>query len=207
MNNLAKIEFIEEPHTYIVDGKEVPSVSAILQAAGMVNFEGIPADVLEHKRQFGTAIHKATELFDKNELNFKSLTGDLMPYIDAWAKFKKDFDIEIEPENVERHFYCREFRYCGTIDRIAFVNGQLSVIDIKTSAALAPSVAIQLAAYANGIEDVPKPIGRYAVRLSAAGQYKVEEFTNIADKYTFFAAVSLYFWRKSKNLLNANMGA
>ena len=78
------LTFDPEKHEYRINGVLVPSVSQIL--APLYDFSKIPRDVLERKRQIGTAIHKAIELDLLGDLDVAlGQLGDVDQALDAVA--------------------------------------------------------------------------------------------------------------------------
>jgi len=55
----------------------------------------------------------------------------------------------LKPILIEQPFVSEEYQYGGTIDLLAYVNGDLCLIDFKTGKAIYPEMLYQLAAYAN----------------------------------------------------------
>lgn len=109
------ITFNAETHTYYVDGLKIPGVTSILKGAGLIDFSMVPTDILERAFKFGTAVHLATELDDRDNLDIVSLDAPLLPYILAWRKFKQDMGCKIL--SIEERVYSAKYRYCGTLDR------------------------------------------------------------------------------------------
>lgn len=62
-----KIEFVEDTHTYLVDGVITPSVSDFINWAFPNNYANIPNAILDKKAKYGTRLHKEIE----NVLNGK----------------------------------------------------------------------------------------------------------------------------------------
>lgn len=60
------LEFVEETHTYLVDGIIVPSVTQILQSRFGGKYRFVDKDVLAARAAEGTAVHKAIELWCKD---------------------------------------------------------------------------------------------------------------------------------------------
>lgn len=203
------LQFIPESHTYLVDGIIRPSVSQILQTTGISDISGIPPEVLEKARMFGSSVHKFCELSDKGELEQYEVQPEVMPCLMAWENFKTENKVEII--EVEKAYYCA-LGYCGTIDRLAKVDGKLTVIDIKTSSTVQKSAAIQLAAYALFFKDNPfpdrvlddSPFGsllelpsRMVVHLTQEGDYKILNGTkNGRQRKAFMSDDDFGMWAK-----------
>jgi PD-(D/E)XK nuclease superfamily protein len=67
----------------------------------------------------------------------------------AWFKER-----HIEPISVESPQYSRTYHICGRPDLIAFVDGELSVVDYKSTKALWPECPIQMTPYAKMHEEM-----------------------------------------------------
>jgi hypothetical protein len=169
-----------------IDGRVVPSVTQIL--APLNNFDAVHPDVLAAAQQFGTAVHRACELYDLGTLNIASLDPALLPYLDAWRRFKKDHSTVWH--KVEYRLHHQAMGYAGTPDRLGEVEGDMAVVDIKTGTALMPSVGPQLAAYAHAYSRDARAIKRYAVRLHEGG-YEVQWYTDPLDWTTFASLLTL----------------
>jgi hypothetical protein len=190
------LQFIPESHTYLVDGIIRPSVSQILQTTGISDISGIPPEVLEKARMFGSSVHKFCELSDKGELEQYEVQPEVMPCLMAWETFKSENKVEIV--EVEKAYYCA-LGYCGTIDRLAKVDGKLTVIDIKTSSTVQKSAAIQLAAYALFFDqdDAGMYPSRMVVHLTQEGDYKILNGTkNGRQRKAFMSDDDFGVWAK-----------
>lgn len=60
---------------------------------------------------------------------------------------------EVEWLVSERKVYSRKYKYAGTLDSEARVNGKLSVVDIKTGSGIYPEMFMQVAGYAKAREE------------------------------------------------------
>jgi hypothetical protein len=197
-----KIEFLEDGHKYCVDGKEYPSVTQILNDMGLTDFSAVGADVLARAQAFGSAVHKAAELYDKGSLDFSTVDSSIIPYLEGWIKFKKDYDIKII--GIERQAAHPGYIYAGTIDRIAerAETATRLIIDIKTSKVKQPSTALQLAAYEHCLLFTELPYSRFnqrmVVYLKDDGSYCAEIFNDVYDFSVFVGACKVWHWRKNK---------
>jgi hypothetical protein len=89
--------------------------------------------------------------------------------------------------------------YCGTADLLALIDGQLSVIDWKTSAAIYPEMRLQSAAYRMALRSYGWPeLDGYVVRLPKdGGDIHMENLGDPAQDWEAFrACLQLYRWRK-----------
>lgn len=175
----------------------LPRVTEILKSAGLIDFSRVPQDIMERAQKFGTAVHTATELWDKGTLNLMKLDVSLIPYLEGWKSFVKDYGIVIKPDEIEKQFVSMKYGFKGTPDRWPVIQGKRTLIDLKSSTSMYPSTAIQTAAYhilldENGI----KVQQRWGVQLNNKGTYKIAPYTKIGDRATFLSALNLYVWRK-----------
>ena len=192
------LEFDEATHTYRLDGKIIPSVTQII--APLYSFEHVNAEVLERASAFGTAVHRACELHDHDDLS-DDLDDALLPYLKAWVKFRADADFW--PTSIETRVHCPVYKFAGTLDRIGTISGKLKIIDIKTSTTLDKAIGVQLAGYeiaarSCGLIGPKEKVGRVAVQLREDGTYKIEPYNDDFDKSAFMALLTLKNW-KEKN--------
>lgn len=140
-NNLT---FDSAGHEYRLNGRPLPTVSQIVKLITGDTYAGIPKHILNKAAAFGTAVHKAIELY--NETFIIKYTDDFkMAYcLSQWVKLKSEFD-EIKQNETMVHY--RDL-FAGTFDSIAVKNGELVLIDYKTTNRFhRESVTIQLNLY------------------------------------------------------------
>jgi hypothetical protein len=111
---------------------------------------------------------------------------------------------DIKPLFVEQAQYSRIHKISGRPDFIGLVDGQLSVIDYKSTKALYPEIALQMAAYAKFHEEewqLPTaepgkylPAVRYGLRLNKeTGEFEARKYDKLdLDFDTFLAAFKIY---------------
>ena len=180
------IEFDAATHTYTVNGEEWPSVTTIIQDAGLCNMIGWNAASATK----GTHVHEACRLWDAGELDEDVLDERLRPYLAGWKKFCEETGwITEEAEVVVGH---EERRYAGTLDRIGLYPCDKFLVDIKTGAKQKWH-GLQLAAYAKA-HGQGYPV--MAVRLTPAGNYIIDEYDVDECWPTFEAAARLWWWKK-----------
>jgi len=173
-----EIIFIEETHTYLLNGKPIPSVTDIIsplhRSYGKIN----PA-VLDQAARRGTAVHEALEMMDYGA-DFE-VFPETAPYIMAY----QDWTEVYRPTwtGIEEIVFSKEGWYAGTLDRIGYLNGgdKLNIVDIKTSQPTREayaSVCLQTMAYAMAAmsEDISldyQTINRYGLFLMKDGKYRL----------------------------------
>ena len=124
------IYFDEKEHLYLVDGKEVPSVTEILKPLSQRGYAKVNESVLGYAAARGKAVHEALELIDLGA--DAEVSPEMVPYIRAYEEFKSIY--KPQWELVEAIVYNEGYNYIGTLDRLGVLNdGLLSVVDLKTS--------------------------------------------------------------------------
>ncbi len=182
------LTFDEATHTYRYNGIVVPGVTTILSP--LTDFSRVPPHVLRAAADFGTAVHLACELDDLGTLDVESLDPALAPYLAAWRKFSSEH--EVEWTLIEQPVYHKALGYAGTLDRLGRVKGLATVLDIKSSAQLYPSVGPQLAAYQQAAEH--PTVQRMAVQLKSDGTYTAKTYTDPTDWPVFASLLTLRTW-------------
>lgn len=94
--------------------------------------------------------------------------------------------------------------YGTTPDRIGCVKGRISGVEIKATAKLMASTAIQTAAHAMAYNETAprgmKILDRYGVLLLPDGvnerNYKMEKYKKKSDESVFRSALNIYNWKK-----------
>lgn len=188
---------LDDQHRYTVDGRRVPGVTNVMREVGAIDTRWSDQEALDR----GTAVHIATEFDDQGDLDddhFRAEYPDWWPYVEAYRKFKREASVEIL--DIERHVYHAAYQYCGTLDRIARINGYRSLLDIKTGAK-APWHHVQTAGYMmawTGFMYVPARDRRHSVYLHRDGTYHLDRHTkDKVDGNAFLSFLSTYNWLKS----------
>ena len=173
------LEFFEDNHTFLLDGEPIPSVTEILRPLQADSFAAINPAVLKAAADRGTAVHEITEAMDYDMDYEEMLSPDLYPYADAYDDFLMEHEVEWLGIETPVHFFDQ---YAGIVDRFGYVDGDLSVVDIKTvrspTAEQKASVCCQLYAYDRAVracfpELQGKHMAHYALYLKKDGSYKL----------------------------------
>ena len=194
------ITFVEETHEYFDQaGVRVPSVTQVLQAAGLIDFSGVPTAILKAAQQRGTRVHKAAHYLTQNDLDWESVDITERGYVEACALFLAESKFEVLDQ--ERRLFHRLHRYAGTTDIIGWWDGRPAVGDYKTGDPDDVAADIQLAAYAEALrQNIPvewldvtstTPIQRVSIRLFKDGRYSAELYQNPQDFSIFLACLTV----------------
>jgi hypothetical protein len=89
--------FHEERHVYRNSkGTVVPSTTQVFSMLNLVDLDGIPQDVLEWKRNYGIACHRAIEFLAAGDLDWDSLDDAIIPAVTGLEQFLKKLDYQHE---------------------------------------------------------------------------------------------------------------
>ncbi|OHB17144.1 MAG: hypothetical protein A2913_02155 [Parcubacteria group bacterium RIFCSPLOWO2_01_FULL_40_65] len=113
----------------------------------------------------GTLIHETIEaiLTEKPV----AVPHPIQPAINAFLEFKKKN--EIVPMKIEERVVSKNHWYAGTVDVIGKLNGQLGILDIKTSYSIYRDYGLQTAAYVEAVkENNIFPTTRWVLRIDQA---------------------------------------
>lgn len=186
---MAKLLFYDDSHTYEVDGVKYPSVSEILRFISHEEYSDVNQYILDNAAQRGTIVHKATESIDK--FGSVEIDDEYVGYLQAYISFLKDHTVKWQ--EIERAMYHPDKQYAGTIDRVGEVDGELSLVDIKTNSAIKKAL---VKAQVNGYEDMRianrlVPCEKlYCLQLLQDGRYRLYETAK--DMTEFNACLALH---------------
>lgn len=194
---MSLLTFDEASHTYRHDGRVVPGVTSILRP--IMNFDHVDPALLAAAAAFGVAVHKACELDDRGVLNEAALDPALVPYLDAWRAFSRDYAVQWSA--IEERVYHPRLRYAGTLDRFGIVriapnkpHTTPAVVDIKSGTQILPSVGPQLAAYYRARDESSVTTKRLAVQLKPDGTYVAKWHDDPNDFAVFCSLLTLRNW-------------
>lgn len=161
----------------------------------------------------GELAHKWIENYIKSKIEGKEppappLNEQLKNSIDAFLKWEKENNVEwLESE---RKIYSKKYDYAGTLDAEAKVNGELAIIDFKTSNGIYDDYFLQVAAYiqARKEETGQDYKGAYIVRIGKDGELEVKELDDFEKHLrAFLGALEIYKWQqdlRSEKINNQN---
>ena len=165
---MAQLLFFDEGHKYTIDGEELPSVSELTRFISREIYGDVGQFNLDRAADRGTAVHKATELLDK--YGTAEIDEDIAPYLQAYIAFRKEH--KCEWQKIEYATHHPDNLYAGTLDRVGTVDGNLAILDIKTSSTIQkPLYTAQLNLYRKML---PDPIEQLIIlHLRKDGTYKL----------------------------------
>jgi len=185
--NLKELEFSPDGHVYRLNGMVIPSVSKVMEPVSMSEYGVIDPMVLSRAADRGTAVHKAIENY--NKYGIMDIDPMLSGYTDAYISWSEKTCPDIIAN--EMKFYHKLMRYAGTADLIARINGEMWLIDFKTSyKAVDKNYRVQLEAYRQGLSTHSLEIDRKAVlHLAKDGSYTLIEYPlKDSEAWTIFGA-------------------
>jgi len=182
---------------------DYPHVTQIIQEAGLSDYGDVPQGIMNFAANRGDVGHKTCELYDLENLRLDTVDERIMPYLQAWIKFKKDTGAVIEV--IEQRVVSEKYHYQGTPDRIAVIGGKRGLLEIKLTAQLMPSTAYQLAAYQqawNEQHPTQRATTKYAVLLRNNGipEYPPKDFFRPGDFNVFLSALVIMNAKKERKI-------
>lgn len=176
------------------DGKIWPSVTQIIQVAGLAN----QYNHNEYAATRGTFAHKGIHLFNEGVLDEDTLDDTIKPYIQSYKKHR-----ESRPGKVfisETIVFSSMFKFAGKIDQVIFDGKYYDLEDNKTGV-YDPGHGLQSAAYVLALKEC---MGitirhRYGVHLKSNGSLaKLISHDDRTDKSVFLSALNCVIWKKNK---------
>lgn len=216
----------DEFHRYWDSSVRVPGVSEIMQAAGLTYLPGpagdalcsaiaeglvdaetygipsqIPDEYIRAACRFGTAVHNASDLLDKNNLNKEKLDPMLLPYLNGYRQFKLDYGFELEGS--EEYVHNQTYGYGGTLDKrgTAMNHGKRvkAIVDLKVTFKIQPTCDVQVNAY-----DRAAGGGFWKLILHLRPEfpkgYKVQVAKDI-EWPAFLNALSIFNWKRNHKMI------
>ena len=180
------LDYDDKAHSYKVDGIKVPSVTRVVDGCFPKNLTDWALSVgeeeyhrvIEDALEIGNDAHKWIEDY----ITFGHACNDpghhVFNPIKAFLKWLED----VKPDwgDAERKIYCDRFKYAGTVDAVAKINGRVCVIDFKTSKKIYKPYHLQVTAYAQAIKRIDGlrqwPLGMILRLDKETGEYEQKVF-------------------------------
>jgi len=199
---MPEIVFKEDTHQYFVDGVEKIYPSKVLKELHLTKEYGaIDPAVVENAAMRGSAVHKLLEYKTKGELDQYEIPEELRPYLDAHELFLQETKFKADPTACELKLYSAHHDYCCTLDIVGILDGEIVVIDYKTSSAHDKAVELQTAAQFiayNEWHQIHPAMKRYSLQLRKNGKYTLRDHSNVSA-FLWIDALKLYRWKTTEN--------
>lgn len=197
---MLELEFDAVKHYYKLNGRYIPSVTTIMRPLTADLYKDIDEAIMKVAADRGTAIHELIENYIK--FGWAEPSNEYELYFKAFT----DWFTAKNPQTIasELKVYSPMFRYAGTCDYLAIINGHLTLTDFKTTATLHEHlVKTQLEAYARAYIEhgVPVEYG-CCLQLKKDGTYNqiVTKIGNSEAWSVFSSLLNVYnYIQKNKN--------
>ena len=214
------LEYDDKAHSYKVEGVKVPSVTRVVDGCfpkdlthwalsiGQEEYDKVINDALE----IGNDTHQWIEHYIK----YGHACTEPEDYISKSVNAFLDWTTEYNPEwvDAERKVYCDKYKYAGTVDAVANINGRIVVIDFKTSKKIYKPYHLQVTAYAQAIKRMDGlrrwPLGMILRLDKETGDFEQKVFEPKHNFNTFKKCLELKQWSslriKNEEGLLGNVG-
>lgn len=144
--------FDEETHKYYYNGVEVPSVTEIAKPISFERLTNLPSHILENARHRGSLVHETIETYLlTGEIEWEEIDPIAIPYVEWFVNWHRTY----RPKILYVEYRLFDEQYCGTADCVAEIDGEIILIDYKTTSSLDyKSLSVQLAGYKKLIEKI-----------------------------------------------------
>ena len=187
-NHFDSLDFQEKDHTYRLNGALLPSVTTIMKPLSDNKYSSVRADVLGNAANKGSIVHNAIENYLK--FGIEDISEEYKPYFLAFLEFLSDKQPTILA--TETKVYHKHLRYAGTVDLVCIIDGEVFLIDYKTTAVLMEMLTrVQLEAYAKAMESHDFRVDKKAIlHLKKDGTYRLEPHdNNDSESWLVFGAL------------------
>lgn len=181
-------------HVYRIGGVRVPSVTQVVHDV----LPAYEADAWHLSR--GRTVHACAAAITLGQSYTLDLIGQsdedraaIEGQIEAARRFLAEVPTEILL--VERQVFSLRYRFAGTLDLVARVGKQLTLLDYKSTTDCVRD-RVQMGGYAVGLEEIPVSAGRMllykgrTVELGKEGRYRLsEEYDLRAGRREFLACL------------------
>ena len=187
-----EIEFDEASHTYKLNGVKIPCVSDIMEPLKNAHYSGISEVTLRKAAERGTILHNAIENWIK--FGIEDVPQEYEGYFKCFLGFMKEKNPKILGSEVR--MYHKLLKYSGTADLIADINGEITLIDYKSTSVISDmNCSVQLEAYAQALASHGIRIARKGILpLRKDGKSQIVEYpAKDARSWNVFGALKTVY--------------
>ena len=182
-------KFLPEPHDYLFEEQRYWSPSSVFLDIGYVDMTHYKP---EHRHR-GSYVHRTTHLIDEGDPDiWKTLYAEgseYLGFVEAYCEFKEVW--KFKPRMREEPIYHPQYHYGVTPDGEGIIlGGDEAIVELKTGTMLwwtAIQTAAQEMAIHSWDKDPSKTRRRFGVELKKTGKFRVKEFDDDGDNYTWQA--------------------
>ena len=194
----ATLQFDEAKHLYTINGKIIPSVTQIISAVGLYEFDFVSKRTLAIAAERGRIVHTYIEWFEQGILDDNSIDPELAGYFRAYLSAKASGELPEQPDLIEYRSYSEKYQYAGTIDQVFTAENWIH--DHKTGLP-SPSHGLQLSAYWLMLHPDfrEKPEHLTCGYYRPDGSYKIVDYPY--EPMEWLAVVADFRWRARNNMI------
>ena len=186
--------FDEAEHRYTVDGRIIPSVTTIISAVGLYEFDFVSDETLAVAAERGRHVHTMIEWYEQGQLDEGSIDPELFGYFQAYLNLKLAGKFPLKPSAIEKRGWSEKYGYAGTVDQMFETPWGGWYHDHKTGSK-SPVHGLQLSAYWLMFHPdmTDKPYKLTCGYYSKNGEYELVEYPY--EPLVWLAILADYKWR------------
>jgi hypothetical protein len=190
------LTFDDAKHEYRWNGIVKPSVTQIIEGCGLRP----PYPANSPNKTLGVAVHRAVELWHRQELDESRTHSRILPFLEQYRRFYTEIG---KPTLLcgEKQFYSAQYDYCGTIDLTFDLGDCLLIVDMKRTDYTPPKESTRLQTGGYSVLVAPDEIHRtkrYSLALRE-DSYKAIPYTDNENDIKDFLACNRVYRIKNKN--------
>lgn len=189
---LNELTFEENSHTYKLNGIIIPSVSTIMEPLNHAKYSGIKESTLAAAAEKGTIVHNAIENWIK--FGIEDVPSEYKGYFDCFLEFWNMYSPEVIGS--ELRIYHKQLSYGGTIDLLANISGELTLVDYKSVYTVSEmTCGVQLEAYSQALTSHAINIQKKKIlHLTKNGKMDIIDFpVKDAQRWRVFGALKTVY--------------
>lgn len=125
------VDYSEEGHRYLVDGRQVPSVTQLVKFKFPNKYNGVNTSTLQSAAEKGTELHNAIEIYEQDGLERDDLIEfrnyKFLKQLIGWETVESETMVVLDYNNIT---------IAGRLDQLQMQNGLLGIADIKRTSVL-----------------------------------------------------------------------
>lgn len=134
--------------TRILEIKSKPALQNFLKEVGSYQDA---EDIKNKSAEEGSLLHETIQGVLTSIIT--PIPESIKPAVEKFFEFNKNAKIILHPEFIEKPIWSGRYKYAGTVDALATINGKFGVLDIKTSTGFYPEYNLQTSAYVSALQE------------------------------------------------------